>query len=169
MRVEYLNVLHSELNGKEWKNNIHGELLPTQICQFRDTIGDTYMNQRAAQCTPGERARASKRRNSSTALQHARNNGEWFSKVLGYRGFSWVRVRDKETFSRCVTGRPSDEGARFVRNVAPSPAYMFHKQPTSECGNTYCVGKPCISFSKQFHYLTDLPLAYSSIFSIKDS
>ena len=29
---------------------------------------------------------------------------------------SWVRVRDKDIFSRRVTGRPSDEGARSVRN-----------------------------------------------------
>ena len=29
---------------------------------------------------------------------------------------SWVRVPDKSIFSQCVTGRPSDEGARPARN-----------------------------------------------------
>ena len=29
--------MHSEFNGKEWKNNVHGVLLPTQFSQSWDT------------------------------------------------------------------------------------------------------------------------------------
>ena len=35
--------IHSEIRGKEWKNNIHRVLFPTQICQFWDTA---YSRQR---------------------------------------------------------------------------------------------------------------------------
>ena len=37
---------------------------------------------------------------------------------------SWVRVRDKYIFSRRVTGRPSDEGARSVRNMQGKTPYF---------------------------------------------
>ena len=36
--------------------------------------------------------------------------------VTDIEEYSWVRVRDKDTFSRRVTGRPSDEGARSATN-----------------------------------------------------
>ena len=36
--------------------------------------------------------------------------------VKNIEDFSWVRVRDKDIFSRRVIGRPSDEGARSVRS-----------------------------------------------------
>ena len=38
---------------------------------------------------------------------------------------SWVRVRDKDIFSRRVTGRPSDEGARSVRNTLMSVSTLL--------------------------------------------
>ena len=40
---------------------------------------------------------------------------------------SWVRVQDKDTFSRRVTGRPSDEGARSARNEQGKNILILHE------------------------------------------
>ena len=44
---------------------------------------------------------------------------------------SWVRVRDKDIFSRRVTERPSDEGARSARNV-PGKDTLFRTRRLEE-------------------------------------
>ena len=41
---------------------------------------------------------------------------------------SWVRVQDKDIFSRRVTGRPSDEGARSARNEQGKDTLILHEE-----------------------------------------
>ena len=41
---------------------------------------------------------------------------------------SWVRVQDKDIFSRRVTGRPSDEGARSARNEPGKDILILHEE-----------------------------------------
>ena len=36
-RWTYLSLISTEIRKKEWKNNIHRVLFPTQICKFQDT------------------------------------------------------------------------------------------------------------------------------------
>ena len=40
---------------------------------------------------------------------------------------SWDRVQDKDIFSRRVTGRPSDEGARSARNAQGKDILILHE------------------------------------------
>ena len=41
---------------------------------------------------------------------------------------SWVRVRDKDIFSRFVNGRPSDEGASSARNEQGKDSLLSHEE-----------------------------------------
>ena len=51
-----------------------------------------------------------------------------FGPVQDIEDSSWVRVQDKDIFSRRVTGRPSDEGARSARNEQGKDILILHEE-----------------------------------------